>query len=91
MIKLYAQALQENLYESEEKKEAAIQGVIKNAKQIERYVTDIVKVSKDDLFVIQVKEEIFELEDIMKALRQTYEEKCKKLYVELLGSIIIRP
>ena len=81
MITLYVSALKENLYDTEEKKEEAINQILNNTNKIEKYVSEIVHVSKDQLFNIDIKEETFDLDRVITSIRECYEEKCKRSYV----------
>lgn len=82
MIMLYAQALREKLYDTEEKKEEAIDQILGKANAIENYVSEIIHVSKNDIFNLEVKEEIFYLNEIMNSIRDSYDEKCKRRYID---------
>lgn len=82
MIMLYAQALREKLYDTEEKKEEAIDQILGKANAIENYVSEIIHVSKNDIFNLEVKEETFYLNEIMDSIRDSYTEKCKRLYID---------
>lgn len=82
-IKLYSKALEEDVYEEElEKKHAARQIGVKTA-EIERYVEEIIKNSREDILEIQVETGEFYLADLMKQLLDTYREKCMVRMIEL--------
>ena len=82
MIMLYAQALREKLYDTEEKKEEAIDQILGKANAIENYVSEIIHVSKNDIFNLEVKEETFYLNEIIDSIRDSYDEKCKRRYID---------
>nr|WP_294484494.1 HAMP domain-containing sensor histidine kinase [uncultured Anaerosporobacter sp.] len=82
MIMLYAQALKEKLYDTEEKKEEAIDQILGKANAIENYVSEIIHVSKNDIFNLEVEEETFYLNEIIDSIRDSYDEKCKRRYID---------
>ena len=82
MIMLYAQALKEKLYDTEEKKEEAIDQILGKANAIENYVSEIIQVSKNDIFNLEVEEEPFYLNEIIDSIRDSYDEKCKRRYID---------
>lgn len=81
-IKLYAKALDENLYDTEEKRHEAICGISHNATEIEKYVSDIVTASKEDFLNLEVTlSEVYQSE-IMKRIEVLYREKFSSLRTE---------
>lgn len=75
-IRLYAKALEENLYCKEEQKVQAAYQIEEKAAEIERYVEEIIQSSREDIFDITVKKEEFYLQDMMQRVLDTYLEKC---------------
>lgn len=83
-IKLYGKALEEDVYQEEaEKKHAARQIGTKTA-EIERYVEEIIKNSREDILDIQVENQEFYLADMMDNILDTYKEKCAVRMTELV-------
>ena len=78
-IKLYAKALDEDLYDTEEKRKEAIAGISHNAGEIERYVADIVTASKEDFLNLEVKMSDLYLSDLMVRIETLYREKFASL------------
>ena len=74
-IKLYARALDEDLYDTEEKRREAIAGISHNASEIEKYVSDIVTASKEDFLNLEVVISEFYMDEVMKRINVLYSEK----------------
>ncbi len=79
-IKLYARALDENLYDTEEKRREAVSGIAHNASQIEKYVADIVTASKEDFLNLEVVINEFYLDEVMSRIDVLYREKFSSLH-----------
>lgn len=73
-IKLYAKALEQNLFQNEEQTFHAIHQIMNKSDEIELYVEEIMKNSREDLLDIHVSAGEFYLHDLLKKLRDTYEE-----------------
>ncbi len=78
-IKLYARALDEDLYDTEEKRREAISGISHNASEIERYVSDIVTASKEDFLNLEVQMEEFYLDAVIRRIETLYSDKFSSL------------
>ena len=78
-IKLYARALDEDLYDTEEKRREAISGISHNASEIERYVSDIVTASKEDFLNLEVQIEEFYLDAVIRRIETLYSDKFSSL------------
>ena len=74
-IKLDARALDEDLYDTEEKRREAIAGISHNASEIEKYVSDIVTASKEDFLNLEVVISEFYMDEVMKRINVLYSEK----------------
>ena len=81
-IKLYAKALDENIYDTEEKRQEAIAGITHNAGEIERYVSDIVTASKEDFLNLEVKLSDFYNAELMTRIETLYNEKFASLHTK---------
>lgn len=78
-IKLYARALDEGIYDTEEKRKEAIDGIAHNASEIEKYVADIVTASKEDFLNLEVTMSEVYLKEIMDRIKVLYDEKFASL------------
>lgn len=76
-IRLYAKALQEDLYDSPEKRREAAIHIGERAEEIEQFVEEIVKTSREEIIAINVKKSEFYLWDYMDMIKKTYEPKCR--------------
>lgn len=76
-IKLYAKALEQNLYENESKRLHAAHQIGEKAGQIENYVEEIIRNSREDILDIEVKYSEFYVEDLINRVLDTYKEKCR--------------
>lgn len=83
-IRLYAKALERNLYMEEEKKLHAMRQIDVKAEEIEHYVEEIMKNSREGILDIQVAEGEFYLIELMDRVLDTYVEKCGIRMTELL-------
>ncbi len=77
MIKLYGKALEENMYQTEEERQEVYQNIGEKTVQIENYVAEIVKASREEILHIQVEQQEFFLRDVMEKVRSVYGEKCQ--------------
>lgn len=78
-IKLYAKALNENLYENEEKKLEVYESIGRNADDIENYVNQIIKASKEDFLNLSVEMENAYLSDVLNSIDELYKDKLSPL------------
>lgn len=83
-IKLYSKALENNLYTTEEKRAEAIRGIMKNADEIEHYVSEIVKNSKDDFLDLSVNKGEFYLREVINKIESYYKDKLSVIHTEFL-------
>ena len=81
-IDLYTKALKSNLYDSEEGKLTAIEGIEKNIFEIKRYVSEIANASREDFLSLDVQNSEFYLSDILKEIAEYYKDKCEQLHIE---------
>lgn len=78
-IKLYARALKDNLYDTEEKKMAVVDGISKNTLEIEHYVNEIVKNSREDFLELPVKMSSFYLNEVIDKIQAYYTDKLETI------------
>ena len=83
-IELYSKALSEGLYDIQEKKDEALQGITKNVKEIKRYVDEIVKASREDFLNLEVKMGEVYLSMITEAIKVYYKEKLSVIHTEFV-------
>lgn len=83
-IKLYSKALEENLYNTEEKKKEVIEGIIKNTDEIEHYVNEIVKNSREDFIDLPVNNQGFYLKDAIDKIDAYYTDKLETIHTSFL-------
>ncbi|GHU81492.1 hypothetical protein AGMMS50284_1440 [Clostridia bacterium] len=81
-IKLYSKALHENLYGDEEKRLQIIKSIDEKADEIENYVGDIIKTSKEDFLSIETINTEFYLSELVKNIEDYYREKLDLIKVE---------
>ncbi len=81
-IRLYSKALQENLYDSEEKRKEVIEGILKNTVEIEHYVSEIVKNSREDFMDLPVQNGNFYLEDVISKIEAYYTDKLETIHTK---------
>lgn len=83
MIKLYAKALKEGIYDTEKQKLHAAAQVEAHAMEIEKYVKEIAAASSDDIIVIEVENSEFYIRDLVEKIRAVYAPKCRLQMTEL--------
>ncbi len=82
-IKLYAKALQEKVYETEEQKLHAVTQIENHAKEIENFVKEIVSTTSEDIVRIDVENSEFYLADFINKFIAYYEPKCRLTMMDL--------
>lgn len=81
-INLYTKALKEGVYDTDEKKLEALDGIEKNSKQIENYVSEIVTASREDFLNLSVTIGEAYLSDILRKIESLYKEKFENIHTE---------
>lgn len=79
-IELYSKALEEDLYDTPEKREEALAGITRNVKEIKRYVDEIVTASREDFLNLEVSMGEFYLSEIMKVIESYYQDKLSVIH-----------
>ena len=82
-IKLYTRALKDNLYDTEEKKMEVIDGIQKNTIEIEHYVNEIVKNSREDFLELPVKNSSFYIGEVIDKIQAYYVDKLETIKTKL--------
>ena len=81
-IELYAKALSEDLYDTQERKDVALQGIARNVKEIKGYVNEIVTASREDFLNLEVSMGEYYLSEVMKATESYYRDKLSVIHTE---------
>ncbi len=81
-IELYSKALLENLYDSQDKKEEALQGITRNVQEIKKYVNEIVTASREDFLNLEVMDGEFYLSEILQATESYYRDKLSVIHTD---------
>lgn len=76
-IQLYAKAIKEDVYDTEEEKTYAAGQIEVHAKEIEGFVKEIMSASSEDLIHIEVNHSEFYLKDLIEKIREIYEPKAR--------------
>lgn len=82
-IRLCGKALEEELYKTEEQKRHAVLQIEAKAEEIERYVEEIMKNTREDILDISVENREFYLDELVTRALDTYREKCGIHHLEL--------
>ena len=83
-IELYTKALKEGIYDSEEKKREALDGILKNTEEIKRYAGEISKISREDFIDLKVNVGEVYLDDVMKKIEVYYQDKLSVLHTDFV-------
>ncbi len=83
-IELYTKALKEGIYDSEEKKREALDGILKNTEEIKRYAGEISKISREDFIDLKVVMGEVYLDDVMKKIGVYYQDKLSVLHTDFV-------
>lgn len=81
-IELYTKALKEGIYDSDEKKEEALNGILKNADEIKRYAGEISKISREDFLDLKVNVSEVYMDDVMNRIESYYRDKLSVIHTE---------
>ncbi len=81
-IELYSKALSEDLYDTKEKKDEALQGITRNVKEIKGYVDEIVTASREDFLNLEVTMGEYYLSEVMKDIESYYKDKLNVIHTE---------
>lgn len=82
-IRLYGKALAENLYQDAVKEQHAAEQIGVKTREIELFVEEIMKTSREDILDIQVENGEFYLAELMDKVLADYSEKCAVRMIEL--------
>lgn len=82
-IKLYAKALKEGVYESEEERQDAFCQIECLSGEIEKFVQKIARSSVEDIVSVEVAASEFYLRGFVERLKAYYEPRCRLMMTEL--------
>jgi signal transduction histidine kinase len=83
-IKLYAKAIEEEVYDTNEKKILAAKQIQEKSSEIEDFVKEIIKTSSEDILEIEIKNSEFYLKDLIDKVIVTYKEKCNLKMIDFI-------
>ena len=83
MIQLYGKAIEHGIYDTEEQIQHASHQIGEKTIEIEQFIEEIMKNSREDLLGIEVEKGEFYLKDLMQAVLKDYGEKCAIRMVRL--------
>lgn len=81
-IELYSKALAEDLYDTQAKKDEALQGIARNVKEIKGYVDEIVTASREDFLNLEVRTGEYYLSEVMQITEAYYKDKLSVIHTE---------
>lgn len=81
-IELYTKALEDDLYDTKEKKEEALLGIKKNAEEIKSYVNEITKASREDFLNLEVNNGELYLKELVELIKAHYVERLSVLHTD---------
>lgn len=76
-ISLYAKAIKDGLYDTEEEKRRAAAQIEALSGEIEGFVSKIAKTSEEEILPIHVENTEFYLKELAERIRRVYEPKCR--------------
>ena len=81
-IKLYAKAMEEGLYDTEDKQKQAARQIEGLSLEIEDFIKEIVKTSSEEVVQVEVENSEFYLKDLVEMIREYYEPKCRLIMTD---------
>lgn len=81
-IELYSKALAEDLYDTKEKRDEALEGIARNVKEIKGYVDEIVTASREDFLNLEVKNGEVYLSAVVDSIQAYYREKLSVVHTD---------
>ena len=83
-IKLYAKAIEDEVYDTNHKKILAAKQIQEKSLEIENFVKEIIKTSSEDILEIKVNNSEFYLKDLIDKVIVTYKIKCNLKMVDFI-------
>ena len=81
-IKLYSKALSEGIYDTEEKKNEAITGILNKTEEIRGYIDEIYNLSRDEFMEFEIHVSEYYLRDVMEGITAYYKDKLSVFHTE---------
>lgn len=81
-IQLYSKALSEGLYDTEEKKQEALAGILSKTEEIRGYVDEIYNLSREDFMELSVNVGEVYLQEVMDGITAYYKDKLSVIHTE---------
>ena len=81
-IQLYSKALSEGLYDTEEKKQEALAGILSKTEEIRGYVDEIYNLSREDFMELSVNVGEVYLKEVMDGIIAYYKDKLSVIHTE---------
>lgn len=81
-IQLYSKALSEGLYDTEEKKQEALNGILSKTEEIRGYVDEIYNLSREDFMELSVNVGEVYLKEVMDGITAYYKDKLSVIHTE---------
>ena len=81
-IQLYSKALSEGLYDTEEKKQEALEGILSKTEEIRGYVDEIYNLSREDFMELSVNVGEVYLQEVMDGITAYYKDKLSVIHTE---------
>ena len=81
-IQLYTKALSEGIYDTEEKKQEALSGILSKTEEIRGYVNEIYTLSREDFMELSVNVGEVYLKDVMDGITAYYKDKLSVLHTK---------
>lgn len=81
-IKLYAKALSEGIYDTEEERADAINGILVKTDEIRNYVDEIHNISREEFMEFDVKVGEHYISEVLKGIEVYYSDKLSVLHTE---------
>lgn len=81
-IKLYTKALSKGLYTDKKKQLEIVENINKKADEIEDFITQIIRASREDFLELEVNNGEFYLSELMNSITLYYKEKLSLVHVD---------
>lgn len=83
-IQLYTKAMQEGLYETEEKRQEALSGILSKTEEIKSYVDEIHRVSREEFMEFDVSPSEIYMSEVMNNIEVYYNDKLSVLHTKFI-------
>ena len=83
-IQLYTKAMQEGLYETEEKRQEALSGILSKTEEIKSYVDEIHRVSREEFMEFDVSPSEVYMSEVMNNIEVYYNDKLSVLHTKFI-------